>query len=950
MQFRITLTPHAALDVRGAALPASAHTLGLDQLMAARVSELYFVRGSLTQADIARLCDNILDDPAAHTVQIDVSAEPDGAPEHDSAHCVEVAYLPGVMDPLALQLIRAAEQIGLPPIEVATGLSYDLHGDLSAAQITMLAERLLCNATVQRYTLGRIDPLFSTGTALAPHVAAIPLAGLNDAALVTLSKTRLLSLSIDEMRAIQEHFEMLRRAPTDVELETLAQTWSEHCVHKTFKALIEYTHPDGQIEQIDGLLKSTIRAATEQINAPWVRSAFVDNAGIIAFDDQWDLSFKVETHNHPSALEPFGGANTGVGGVIRDVMGVSARPIAVTDVLCFGPQDLPFDQLPAGTLHPRRVREGVVAGVADYGNKLGIPTVAGAVCYDPGYTANPLVFAGCVGIAPRGSHPTGALPGDSVIVLGGRTGRDGLHGATFSSDSLAHNTGQVVGTAVQIGNPIVQKDVMEVILRARDARLYTAITDCGAGGLSSAVGEMAEQPGGVSVELADVPLKYPGLLPWEIWLSEAQERMVVAVHPANWEALQTLCADWGVEATRIGTFNATGRLEVCYQGETVADLALAFMKDGLPRLHLKAALTHNSSSHENVRENSALKPLAWGERGWGEGGIGFLRLLSDPNTASKADIIHRYDYEVRGGTVIKPLIGAHDAPNDAAVIKPLETPEHFMGFALGVGISVKRDDPYEMAYAAVSEAIANIVSVGADPDRIALLDNFCWGDPKDAARLGALVAAAKACHDAALAYRTPFISGKDSLNNTYIGVNGVRVNIPDTLMISAISIVRDVTRAITLDLKRPGSRLFVYAPTSKADCLAALRALHQAIQNGEVIACHNVTLGGDDPVTQFMLALAKMCIAGPPGAQIRLEALASVHFESVLSPFIVELAAETPLLPNSHAHLIEIGVVSETPGLQLTDQGTPVADYSLPDLIAAYKRESDYTEGDPDGR
>ncbi len=906
-QIRIMLSPHAPLDVRAAGIVASAPNVGVDGLRSARASDLYFVRGELTDEAIQRLCEATLSDPAAHElVWVDESAftRTDG---------VEVAFIPGVMDPLALQLARAAQEIGLPPIDVATGTRYEL--DIDPAAEKLLAERLLYNPTVQRYALGRIVPEFATGsTSTRPRVESIPLQGLDDQALVTLSRNRLLSLSADEMRAIQGYFEEINRAPTDIELEALAQTWSEHCVHKTFKAVIDYTNADGKTEIVDGLLKSTIRAATEKINAPWVRSAFVDNAGIIAFDETYDLSFKVETHNHPSALEPFGGANTGVGGVIRDVMGVSARPIAVTDVLCFGPQDLPFDQLPAGTLHPRRVREGVVSGVQDYGNKLGLPTVSGAIYYDPGYTANPLVFAGCVGIAPRGSHPTGARPGDRVIVLGGRTGRDGLHGATFSSDTLAHDTGQVAGTAVQIGNPIVQKDVMEVLLRARDQKLYTAITDCGAGGLSSAVGEMAQHPGGVDVELSDVPLKYPGLQPWEIWLSEAQERMVVAIPSENWPALEALCNDWDVEATDIGAFTNTGRLVVRYGGTIVADLDLNFLHEGLPRLRLKA-----TASKVQPLPTSTAAPETQ-----------LLQLLANPNIASKEDVIRRYDHEIHGGTVIKPMIGVHnDGPSDAAVMKPLDTPGHNRGYALGIGLAVelgKYNAPL-MGRTVVLEAVNNIIAVGADPDQVALLDNFCWGDPKDPERLGTLVEVSRSCADTAVSLKMPFVSGKDSLNNTFLDLHGQRTSIPDTLMISSIGFVPDVTQTVSMDLKQAGNTLYLYA--DEKNLLESYRALFRAIQNGSVRSCHDVSDGGT------AVALAEMCLAGQLGAKMTLSADVPL-FYSYPSAFLIEAATQPDL------NVTAIGEVTAAPRLQVTVGDQKVIDLPISELTAAFKREGSY--------
>ena len=394
------------------------------------------------------------------------------------------------------------------------------------------------------------------------------------------------------------------------------------------------------------VLNTYIRKATDEINAPWVFSAFSDNAGIIDFDDEFEVSFKVETHNHPSAIEPFGGANTGVGGVIRDVMGVSAKPIAATDILCFGPLDFPVDELPAGILHPRRIFSGVVGGVRDYGNKLGLPTVNGAIWYDPGYISNPLVYCGCVGIAPKGKHCRTPRKGDRVIILGGRTGRDGLRGATFSSMTMDAKTGEVAGASVQIGDPITQKGVLEVILRARDLGYYSAITDCGAGGLSSAVGEMASEIG-ADVELSRVHLKYPGLAPWEIWLSEAQERMVIAVPPKHFGALQSLCDLFDVELTDIGPFTGDGKTIVRYEGKAILELDNQFLHHGIPQRHLKAAPPTNRPLQNTVQSGRLPTPEK-----------ALLGLLGHPNIATKARVIRSYDHEVQGGTVVKPLTGS----------------------------------------------------------------------------------------------------------------------------------------------------------------------------------------------------------------------------------------------------------------------------------------------------
>ena len=401
---------------------------------------------------------------------------------------------------------------------------------------------------------------------MSSTVKEIEILTADDTELMRISREGTLSLSLDEMHTIQAHFGTLGRNPTDVEIETIAQTWSEHCVHKTFKSTILYSEAGKEPEQIDGLFPSYIQRATEEIAKSWCVSVFSDNAGIIEFDEQFNLVFKVETHNHPSAIEPYGGAGTGIGGVIRDSLGtgLGAKPILNTDVFCFGMPDTPYSQLPKGTLHPKRVFKGVVAGVRDYGNRMGIPTANGAILFDSRYTANPLVFCGNVGLIPRNRCDKSVEPGDLVVAIGGQTGRDGIHGATFSSAEL-DDTSESLGSVVQIGNPIMEKKIVDALLQARDRNLYRSITDCGAGGFSSAVGEMGEHIG-AEVHLERVSLKYEGLAPWEIWLSEAQERMVIAVPPENLEELMDIMEAEVVEATVLGSFTDTHRLQVFYEG------------------------------------------------------------------------------------------------------------------------------------------------------------------------------------------------------------------------------------------------------------------------------------------------------------------------------------------------------------------------------------------------
>ena len=954
--FRLEVTtrpPFAA--TRTQALAHAIAGLDIRGVTAVRVCDLYFLHGDLDAAALERLAHLVLHDPVTEDVRL---APPAGATAVRQAHrtgleldfggstelaevklsraveglaeagqqIIEVALHPGVTDSVADSLLDAAQLLGISGLlYAATGQQVILEGTLAPAEVQRIAQELLANGTIQHYTINRpLTPIFASASA-DDAVEIIPLRDADAPALLEISRTRRLALDLAEMQAIQDYYRGVAREPTDVELEMLAQTWSEHCVHKTFKATIDFhdaSQPDAAPQRIHGLLKTYIKAATDELAKPWVVSAFVDNAGLVRFTEDFDLAFKVETHNHPSALEPFGGANTGVGGVIRDVMGVSARPIANTDVLCFGMPDLPADALPVGVLHPRRIAAGVVHGIEDYGNKMGIPTVNGAILYDPAYTANPLVFCGCLGILPTGVHNElrAAQPGDLVVVLGGRTGRDGLRGATFSSMEMSHETGHVAGAAVQIGHPIHEKQVLDVLLLARDERLYHAITDCGAGGLSSAVGEMAAELG-ADVELAHVPLKYNGLRPWEIWLSEAQERMVIAVPETHWPRLQDLCHLYGVEATALGRFTGDGQLTVRYEGRPVARLDGHFLHHGIPQRHLPAVWT----PPETAAPVSAATPPDLAD--W------ILRLLRHPTVASKESVIRRYDHEVQGGAVVKPLVGAaSDGPSDAAVLLPLDTllgrdaPPHPMpGVALANGINPAYGllDPYRMAWAAVDEALRNLTAVGADPDQTAILDNFCWGNPSLPDRLGSLVRCAQGCYDAALAYGAPFISGKDSLNNEYVGADGQKHAIPGTLLISALGLTPDITRTVTMDFKEPGNLLYLVGATADelggslyhqllaadqgearplagavpapvADPRARLRGLHQAIRQGLVRACHDCSEGG------LAVAVAEMALAGRLGADVDLARVpTSASGSTGTSASSVEPLAEVSVEPIS---------------------------------------------------
>jgi len=875
------------------------------------------VHGTIAPKELSLLGRFLFCDPVVEAC----SWSPTGIPSPAGSRRIEVALRPGVTDPVADETLRAARELGIAGIEsISTGFAFDVEGDdLSDDDLRLLAERLLCNAVIQYWAIGEIVPQRPAEAAGSGTVELIDVAAMDDEALLALSAERRAALDLVEMHAIRAWYRGEGRACTDAEFETIAQTWSEHCVHKTFKALIEVKVPAGFAAAgpaspyppfVDNVLKSYIKKATDEIAAPWVLSAFVDNAGILEFDGEHEISFKVETHNHPSAIEPFGGANTGVGGVIRDVMGVSARPIAATDVLCFGLPETRPEDVPAGSLHPRRIINGVIAGVQDYGNKMGVPTVNGGIHYDPGYAANPLVYCGCAGIAPKGRHPRNAAAGDRVVVLGGRTGRDGLRGATFSSMVMDSSTGELSGASVQIGAPIVQKKVSEALLLARDAGLYSAITDCGAGGLSSAVGEMASELG-ADVDLARAPLKYHGLAPWEIWLSEAQERMVVAVPPANMEALRAICVTLDVELTDLGHFTGNGRLVVRNGAAKVIDLDCGFLHSGPPQRKLVASppppapplpvpATPLSSAPASESQTSGLSSVP---------GIpeALLAILAHPAVASKESTVRLYDHEVQGATILRPYDGiVADGPQDAAVLKPRES-KGSIGIALSNGFNHRYGaaDPYRMAVCAIDEAVRNAVAVGTDPDRIAVLDNFCLGDPKRPETMWTLIESARGCYDAALVHRTPFVSGKDSFNNEYLApdgtASGARVSIPPSLLISAIGIVPDVGSVPGSDFKAAGNPLYlvgrpvpsfggsVYAelygmpartdpavPAPASGVHETYRALHQAIASGLVRSCHDLSDGG------LAVAVAEMCVGGRTGASVDAGASGSVPIETLL--------------------------------------------------------------------
>ncbi len=951
MNWRIEVSTREEFpDTHGQALLRQVRDLGINSVQALRSIRVFLIDSEAERSAIERAAGELLADPVTEHFHIGQSRPPAGPAK---VNIVEVHLKPGVMDPVAGSTLMALEDMNIKADSVRTARKYIILGSMSDVEVQRIATGVLANDCIETVLF---DPSAAPPSPdVAPYklkVIRVPIRELGEDELQSLSKERDLFLNLREMQAIQEHFRKLDREPTDLEIETLAQTWSEHCVHKTLRGRIEI---DGEI--IDNLLGSTIMKATRELDKPWCISVFKDNAGVISFDERYAVCFKVETHNHPSAIEPYGGAATGIGGVIRDPLGtgLGALPVANTDIFCFAPPDMPGEEIPKGVLHPRRVFRGVVGGVRDYGNRMGIPTVNGAVYFDERYLANPLVYCGNIGLLPREGCFGQAKPGDKIVVAGGRTGRDGIHGATFSSGELTHTSDTEFSHAVQIGNAITEKKVVDTLMQARERGLYSAITDCGAGGLSSAVGEMGEEIG-ASVELEQVPLKYDGLSYSEIWISEAQERMVIAVPPENLEAVMEIFRAEDVEATCLGEFTNDRVLRVSYQGERVGELEMNFLHKGVPRYLRQASVPKRELFEPSLEEPDDLGRCLHG-------------ILSSPNVASKEWIIRQYDHEVQGGSAIKPLVGvANDGPSDAAVVRPLLDSDRGLVISCGMNPKYSDLDCYYMALAGIDEAIRNAVCVGADLDRLALLDNFCWGNPEVAERLGTLVRAAQGCYDAAMAFGTPFISGKDSLNNEFTCDDGTTIAIPDTLLISAMSVIADVSKCITMDLKEAGNYLFLVGLTKNElggshyyglhDCVGANvpkvdlstapavhRAVAGAIGEGLVASCHDLSEGG------LAVAAAEMAFAGGLGAKLNLAGVPlaagvvradEILFSESQSRYLLEVKPEnySPFLSSVLAcHVGHVGLVTAQPTLTVLDsQKNTLIEESIEALKESWQR------------
>jgi len=896
-------------------------------------SKIYFVEGPLSIEQVEKTASGIVADPVVESYRILQGHTP--AVSSSKEVILEVTGNPGVMDPEATSLMKSMKDMGFAVEEARTAKKYSIHTGASMEKIRKTASKVIYNPLIEHLLNKELVSL--TDFRGAPYQfksRVIDLISMTETEMVSLSRSMTLSLNANEMRTIQEYFLEQKRNPTDCELETIAQTWSEHCVHKTFKGDIEYTAygPGNKViarESIKNLFKSTIVKATKTVNSPYCVSVFFDNSGIVRFDETHNLCFKVETHNHPSALEPFGGASTGVGGVIRDIIGTGqgAYPIANTDVFCFGLPDEPSASLPEGVLHPKIIIEGVVDGVRDYGNKMGIPTVNGAILFDRRYLANPLVFCGCVGMIPRKKSFKEVRSECFIVVAGGHTGRDGIHGATFSSSELEESVNEN-SSFVQIGNAIEEKKALSAVMRARDEDLFLAITDCGAGGLSSAVGEIAKDHG-AEVYLDKVPLKYQGLSYTEIWISESQERMVLVVEKKHFNRLKAIFEEESSELAVIGKVTDTHKLRLYYREHLVGDLDMHFLHDGVPVLKRKAVWKYKKGI-----------PFALSRRKK-DYSADVYRLLRSYNICSKEEVFRQYDHEVQGGAAIKPSAGRNSGPSDAALVRPVLSSNKAVAIGCGINPFYSDVDPYHMAACAIDEAVRNVLCVGGAFQRTALLDNFCWGNPEREKDLAGLVRAAKACHDMAVALRLPFISGKDSFYNEFIPVSKItraapvdgwtgtspnkgptrgsshekkRIVIPYTLLISAMSVVDDYTRAVSADFKKDGNLIYLVGPTSNAlgagsyarlygkcgsnvpqvDAALAVKifkSISLITEKGIAVSLHDCADGG------LAVALAEMCFSSGRGANIFVDEVPSssrlkdyqILFSESPSRFIVEV-------------------------------------------------------------
>lgn len=855
---------------------------------------------------------------------------------------IEVAYKPGVMNPEVASIIKSARDLRINLKAADSSTEYSFSGNVTKSQLQKIISRLLINETVEQVVNNKPKTLIIKGT--SPKVKIIPIRNLKDDQLMDLSRDRLF-LNLEEMKIIKQYFEKEGRDPTDGEIEILAQTWSEHCGHKTFSAKLT----------IDGKEKKSLIQrikSTAKNNKKIIVSAFDDNSGVIDFYDGWAINGKGETHNSPSAIEPYGGAMTGSGGVFRDILGTGrgAKIIASTDIFCFAPPNLATSKIPPGCLAPSYILKKVVYGVRDYGNRVGIPTSNGSIHFHEDFRAKPTVAVGSYGLMPK-KRAVKRNPkiGDLIVTIGGATGRDGIHGVTFASGEMTSKTGTTSGSAVQIGNAIEEKRMIDTVLELSKQKLIQTITDCGGGGYSSAIGEMAEEIG-ARVYLEKVPLKYSGLAPWEIFLSESQERMILAISPNNLIKVRKICRLFNVPTDTIGKFDGSKKLIVSYENQKVCDMPMKFIHNGLPQRTMKGYFKPYKAREKLPNKQKDLRSI-------------WKKILSSPNVASKEPIIRQYDHNVQGSSALHPYGGVnHDAPNDAAVLKPILNKKYGFITAHGINPILNRIDPYKGSIWAITEAVSNYVAVGGDLKEAALIDNFIWPFP-DEHSLADLDKSVDACFDLAKILNMPFISGKDSLSSTYRFPSGKILKIPPVLLISVFGKIPDVTKTASADFKKAGSVVVLVgksdfknlagstyfeitnAQSTKVPNIDSktlpltLNSITQGVQSGQILSAHDISEGG------MATTIFEMCLGGGVGVNIDLSIISKkdrsdfILFSETVGTFLVEV--ENVRIAKkifTNVPFKVIGKTTENKTIDVFNKNKKIASVPISQLTKAWKK------------
>ena len=997
---RVEVTPRRGegmRDVRGDSIRRQLVTDYSIQFNQVRSVVGFLISSSISEEEIAPRVDDLFADPVIEASKVGESILSDEQHFPDQpAHTITIGFKPGVTDnpgKAALDGFLTVFPEAGNDADISTYITYAFFDGPSDIDGKWLANKLH-NSLIERAIVSNSEnshpsidyPEMEQSQYQPPSIVNLE---IPDEDLIELSDTGLLALNLEEMTTIRDHYRdpeirtarekvaINADAPTDVELECLAQTWSEHCKHKIFAAKIHHIDNEtGEDSIIDSLFKTHIMKPTldMQEEVDWLLSVFHDNSGVISWDDEWSICMKAETHNSPSALDPFGGAMTGIVGVNRDILGtgLGARPIANTDVFCFGPPDWEGD-LPENLFPPARVLRGVHAGVRVGGNESGIPTVNGAMVFDDRYIGKPLVYCGTIGIMPRllpdgrKSHIKTPNADDIVYMVGGKVGADGIHGATFSSLELTEDS---PSSAVQIGDPITQKKMVDMILEARDLGLITCITDNGAGGLSSSIGEMAEYTGGCKIDLSKVPLKQSGLSAWEILVSESQERMTVAIKPEDCAAFEALSNLHEVESTPVATFTDTGIFHVCYGDDTVAYLPIEFLHNGVPQLQLESQwIKPEIKQFTPPLESNHSQML--------------LQMLARPNIASKETWVRQYDHEVIAQTALKPFVGVErDGPGDAGLIAPIHGSPHGIVVSCGIQPRYSDIDAGAMAAASIDEAVRNAVCAGVDVNLMAGLDNFCWPDsiesektPDGKFKLAQLVRANRELERVCRAYRLPCVSGKDSMKNDY-GSGENKISIPPTLLFTLFGDQPDVRYTATSDLKHVGERLYILGDSNEelgaselafmlnengqADGiggevprlknpevnLARYQALSEAIRSGLIRTAHDCSEGG------LAIAIAEMCIGGRLGALVDIDGIGegSVYgrlWGESLGRIIVGVSPHEEekffdMMEGHELHLLGVVVESD---LSIVDGFDDLVSGNIDEMVSVWKDALDMTGG-----